>query len=88
MASVVSYSKLKKENKIETTVGLTAKNKSSKFPSTTVYEVKRIMGLKFDDARAQHYIARWPFTVKRGVEDEPLICLDFGDSDLNQQLLP
>ena len=44
-------------------VGVAAKNQASRNPQNTIYEIKRLIGRKFDDEIVQKAVRNWPFKV-------------------------
>lgn len=50
----------------ERLVGDSAKNQASANPKHTIFDAKRLMGRKFQDAVVQQDLAHWPFVVKEG----------------------
>jgi len=56
----------------ERLIGDAAKNQASLNPSNTVYDAKRLIGRRFNDAAVQHDMKLWPFDL-RNVESKPLI---------------
>lgn len=60
----------------ERLVGDAAKNQAASNVDNTVYDIKRIIGLKFNDAETQRDIKRVPYTVKEK-NGKPVVEVDF-----------
>lgn len=60
-------------NATERLVGDAAKNQAATNPKNTVYDAKRLIGRKFDDETVQKDAKLWPFDVKRGDGNKPVI---------------
>ncbi|KAM0007336.1 putative Heat shock protein 70 family [Helianthus debilis subsp. tardiflorus] len=63
-------------NEKELLVGEGAKNQITRNPTHTVFDVKRIMGSRFNDTSLQKDIESWPFKVLQGSSDKPMIVLE------------
>jgi len=61
----------------ERLIGQAAKNQSSRNPTNTVFDAKRLIGRKFDDPIVQADMKLWPFTVKSGSQGRPVISVTF-----------
>lgn len=61
----------------ERLIGDAAKNQISANPKHTVFDAKRLIGRKFDDANIQSDIQHWPFHVTAGNGNKPMINVDF-----------
>merc|ERR1711981_857324 len=57
----------------ERLVGQAAKNQSARNPENTVFDAKRLIGRKYDDPIVKSDCKLWPFTVKSGNQDRPVI---------------
>jgi heat shock protein 1/8 len=61
----------------ERLIGDAAKNQCARNPTNTVYDAKRLIGRKFEDASVQSDIKLWPFVVEKGPESKPLIVVQY-----------
>jgi L1 cell adhesion molecule like protein len=57
----------------ERLIGDAAKNQAAMNPKNTVYDAKRLIGRSMNDPAVQKDMKLWPFTVKAGKEDKPII---------------
>lgn len=57
----------------ERLIGDAAKSQAAANPQNTVFDAKRLIGRKFTDASVKSDMAHWPFTVKSGTAEKPLI---------------
>merc|ERR1712156_535106 len=62
-------------NKDERLVGGAAKNQSARNPKNTVFDAKRLIGRQFSDPIVKSDAQLWPFTVKQGAGDKPIISV-------------
>ena len=62
-------------------VGDAAKNQASQNPSRTVFDVKRLIGRKFNDASVQRDKALFPYEIKSGSGGKPSIRVDNADGN-------
>jgi heat shock protein 1/8 len=60
----------------ERLVGDAAKSQAASNPINTVFDAKRLIGRKFDDAVVQADMKHWPFKVKSGKGGRPVIEVD------------
>ena len=61
----------------ERLIGDSAKNQTARNPTNTVFDAKRLIGRKFADPIVQKDIKLWPFKVESGVEDKPMIVVQY-----------
>ena len=61
----------------ERLVGDAAKNQAAMNPINTVFDAKRLIGRKFDDAIVQGDMKLWPFKVVKGVAGKPMVQVDY-----------
>ena len=57
----------------ERLIGDAAKSQAAANPANTVFDAKRLIGRKFTDASVKSDKTHWPFVVKSGTADKPLI---------------
>jgi heat shock 70kDa protein 1/2/6/8 len=57
----------------ERLIGTSAKNQVSMNPENTIFDAKRLIGRKFNDAVVKKDMEYWPFTVKNSKNDKPLL---------------
>ena len=57
----------------ERLIGDGAKNQANSNPTNTIFDAKRLIGRKFSDPVIQKDMKHWPFAVKQGSGDTPLI---------------
>jgi len=63
----------------ERLIGDAAKSQASANPTNTVFDAKRLIGRKFGDQSVKSDMAHWPFKVKSGSGDKPLIEVTVND---------
>ena len=61
----------------ERLIGEAAKNQAAGNPKNTVYEAKRLIGRRYDDAAVQRDIKHFSYNVVRGAGDKPEIEVDY-----------
>ena len=64
-------------NDTERLVGDAAKNQTAMNPINTVFDAKRLIGRKFQDSAVQDDIKHWPFKVKAGADQKPMIEVQY-----------
>ena len=64
-------------NDTERLVGDAAKNQTAMNPMNTVFDAKRLIGRKFQDSAVQDDIKHWPFKVKAGADQKPMIEVQY-----------
>jgi len=64
-------------NDTERLVGDAAKNQTAMNPINTVFDAKRLIGRKFQDSAVQEDIKHWPFKVKAGADQKPMIEVQY-----------
>ena len=69
----------------ERLIGDSAKNQVSANPKNTVFDAKRLIGRKFDDPAVQADKAHWPFTVRTGKDNKPVVEVDFKGERVSYQ---
>jgi len=71
---IPSYVSFTKEEKL---VGDAAKNISTMYPKSTLYDIKRLIGRKYDDSYVQNDKKLWSFDVSGDSSNKPVINVDF-----------
>ena len=61
----------------ERMIGDAAKNQTAMNPKNTVFDAKRLIGLKFSDPKVQNDIKDWSYTVVSGKSDKATIEVEF-----------
>jgi heat shock protein 1/8 len=61
----------------ERLIGDSAKNQTARNPLNTVFDAKRLIGRKFSDQSVQGDIKLWPFKVESGVDEKPMIVVQY-----------
>lgn len=69
----------------ERLIGDSAKNQASANPKNTVFDAKRLIGRKYDDAAVQADKTHWPFTVRSGKDSKPVVEVDFKGEKVTYQ---
>ncbi|XP_012831747.1 PREDICTED: heat shock cognate 70 kDa protein 2-like [Erythranthe guttata] len=65
----------------ERLIGDAAKNQVAMNPVNTVFDAKRLIGRRFNDASVQSDIKLWPFKLIPGPGDKPLIVVNYKGED-------
>lgn len=63
----------------ERLIGDAAKNQASMNPTNTVFDAKRLIGLKVSDASVRSDMKHWPFKIVPDPNDKPLIQVKYLD---------
>jgi len=61
----------------ERLIGDAAKNQAAMNPKNTVYDAKRLIGRRFDDAHVQSDMKLWPFAVVNNGQNQPEIQVEY-----------
>jgi len=64
-------------NDQERLIGAAAKNQSSRNPTNTVFDAKRLIGRKFNDPVVQKDVKLWPFQVVSDSQGRPMIRVTY-----------
>ena len=65
----------------ERLIGDAAKNQAAMNPTNTIFDAKRLIGRKYSDKTVQSDIKLWPFKVKSGPAEKPLICANYKEEE-------
>ncbi|SCV71264.1 BQ2448_2852 [Microbotryum intermedium] len=63
----------------ERLVGDAAKNQAPANPTNTIFDIKRLIGRRFSDKAVKEDIKHYPFTVKAGKNDQPVVEVSVGN---------
>jgi len=58
-------------------IGDAAKNQVARNPVNTIFDAKRLIGRKFDDAIVKKDMKLWPFKVEANSEGKPLLVVKY-----------
>lgn len=61
----------------ERLIGDAAKNQAAMNPERTIYDAKRLIGRKFSEETVQQDMKLWPFKVRAGSDQKPLIEVSY-----------
>jgi len=61
----------------ERLIGDAAKNQVAMNPNNTIFDAKRLIGRKFDDATVQKDMKHWPFKVERDTGNKPKLQVEY-----------
>ncbi|KAM3731324.1 hypothetical protein ACB098_12G154300 [Castanea mollissima] len=67
----------------ERLVGDAAKNQVARNPINSVFDAKRLIGRRFSDPLVQEDIKLWPFKVICGLDDKPMIVVNYKGEEKN-----
>ncbi|XP_023745420.1 heat shock cognate 70 kDa protein [Lactuca sativa] len=62
-------------------IGEGAKNQTAMNPTNTIYDAKRLIGRRFNDAKLQEDIKLWPFKVIKGTSNIPKIVVSYNGEE-------
>jgi heat shock protein 1/8 len=71
---IPSYVSFTNEEKL---VGDASKNVSTMYPKSTLYDIKRLIGRKYDDTHVQEDKKLWSFDVNPDENNKPIINVDY-----------
>jgi len=77
---IPSYVSFTDEEKL---VGDASKNVSTMYPKSTLYDIKRLIGRKYDDSHVQADKKLWSFNVKADDNNKPVINVDYKGENKN-----
>ncbi|KAK3234795.1 hypothetical protein CYMTET_54959 [Cymbomonas tetramitiformis] len=61
----------------ERLIGDAAKNQVAMNPANTIFDAKRLIGRKFSDSAVQSDMKLWPFDVKSGEAEKPMLEVEY-----------
>ena len=57
-------------------IGQAAKDQAPRNPTNTIYDVKRLIGRRFNEDVVQKDKKLWPFNIENGPDNKPVISVD------------
>lgn len=69
----------------ERLIGDAAKNQASANPKNTVFDAKRLIGRKYDDSAVQADKSHWPFAIRSGKDNKPVVEVEYKGETVTYQ---
>ena len=69
----------------ERLIGDAAKNQASVNPKNTIFDAKRLIGRKYDDSAVQADKSHWPFAIRSGKDNKPVVEVEYKGETVTYQ---